>query len=99
LQKLLGAVSSLRPFLGLTTEELHPLFECLKGSPDRTSNRSLTAEAKQALQVCSKAVESRQGRKRNPELQIHLAVVPSRFQPFADLFQWDQTEQDPLRVL
>ncbi|NWU88023.1 POK6 protein, partial [Onychorhynchus coronatus] len=99
LQRLLGAVNWLRPFLGLTTEELHPLFELLKGSPDLKFEWSLTAEEKQALEVCSKAIENRQSRRKNPELQICLALVPSRFQPFAVLFRWDQAEKDPLRVL
>ncbi|KAJ7414514.1 ATP synthase subunit alpha, mitochondrial [Pitangus sulphuratus] len=31
LQRLLGAINWLRPILGITTEELHPLFELLKG--------------------------------------------------------------------
>ncbi|KFW74930.1 hypothetical protein N305_07063, partial [Manacus vitellinus] len=98
LQKLLGTINWLRPILGIATEELHPLFVLLMGDSSLTSNRSLTAEAKQALDICAKAIENRQGRRRNPELQICLALVPSRYQPFA-LFQWDQTEKDPLLIL
>ncbi|NXM72792.1 POK6 protein, partial [Serilophus lunatus] len=37
LQQLLGAINWLRPVLGITTEELHPLFELLKGDPSLTS--------------------------------------------------------------
>ncbi|KFW75833.1 hypothetical protein N305_11386, partial [Manacus vitellinus] len=74
LQKLLGAINWLRPILDLTTEELHPLFELLKGNSDLTSSRSLTAEAKQALEPCSKVIKSKQGRRRDPELQICLAL-------------------------
>ncbi|NWS49940.1 POK8 protein, partial [Probosciger aterrimus] len=36
-QKLLGAINWLQPILGLTTEDLHPLFLLLKGDPDLNS--------------------------------------------------------------
>ncbi|KFW81395.1 hypothetical protein N305_12315, partial [Manacus vitellinus] len=74
LQKLLGAINWLRSILGLTTEELHPLFMLLREDSSLTSNRSLTAETKQTLDICAKAIENRQGRRRNPELQICLAL-------------------------
>ncbi|NXS06323.1 POK7 protein, partial [Neodrepanis coruscans] len=38
LQKLLGAVNCLRPILGITMEELHSLFEVLKGDPALTGS-------------------------------------------------------------
>ncbi|XP_017684541.1 PREDICTED: endogenous retrovirus group K member 8 Pol protein-like [Lepidothrix coronata] len=78
LQKLLGAINWLRPILGLIREELLPLFVLLKRDSDLMSDRSLTAEAKQALDIWAKAIENRQGRRRDPELQICLALVPSR---------------------
>ncbi|XP_017675801.1 PREDICTED: endogenous retrovirus group K member 11 Pol protein-like [Lepidothrix coronata] len=99
LQWLLGAINWLRPVLGIKTEELHPLFELLKGDPTLTSIRSLTPEAKQALEVCSQAVKNRQSRRRHPDLHIRLAIISSKFQPFAVLFQRDQAESDPLRIL
>ncbi|NXW88554.1 POK6 protein, partial [Alopecoenas beccarii] len=37
LQKLLGPINWLRPILGITTEELHPLFTLLKGDPNLLS--------------------------------------------------------------
>ncbi|KFV60655.1 hypothetical protein N341_05551, partial [Tyto alba] len=33
LQKVLGAVNWIRPLLGINNEDLHPLFELLKGNP------------------------------------------------------------------
>ncbi|NWH51570.1 POK6 protein, partial [Fregata magnificens] len=36
-QKLLGVISWVRPLLGITTEDLHPLFMMLKGEPDLAS--------------------------------------------------------------
>ncbi|NXS65763.1 POK6 protein, partial [Pandion haliaetus] len=37
LQKLLGTVNWVRPVLGITTKELSPLFQILKGDPDLSS--------------------------------------------------------------
>ena len=48
-QKLLGDINWLRPSLGITTGELKPLFDVLKGDPDPNSPRELTPLAKTAL--------------------------------------------------
>ncbi|NXH78135.1 PO113 protein, partial [Hydrobates tethys] len=37
LQKLLGTINWLRPFLGISNELLHPLFQLLRGDPALTS--------------------------------------------------------------
>ncbi|NXY64057.1 POK7 protein, partial [Callaeas wilsoni] len=37
LQKLLGTINLVRPLLGITTEQLDPLFQLLKGNPELTS--------------------------------------------------------------
>ena len=37
------------PHLRLTTADLKPLFDCLKGDPDPSSKRKLTSEAESAL--------------------------------------------------
>ncbi|NXC16756.1 POK11 protein, partial [Corythaeola cristata] len=37
LQKLLRSINFVRPLLGITTEELSPSFNLLKGDPDLTS--------------------------------------------------------------
>ena len=48
-QKLLGDINWIKPYLKLTTAELKPLFNILRGDPDSTSKRQLTAEAQKAL--------------------------------------------------
>ena len=45
-QKLLGDINWLRSYLKLTTGDLKPLFDILKGSADPSSPRALTSEAK-----------------------------------------------------
>ena len=48
-QKLLGDINWVRPYLKLTTEDLGPLFDTLKGSGNLTSPREITTEARKAL--------------------------------------------------
>jgi hypothetical protein len=55
-QKLLGDINWLRPYFKLTTGELKPLFDILKGSSNPTSPRSLTSGLL-ALQQVEKAIE------------------------------------------
>ena len=55
-QKLLGDINWIRPYLKLTTAELKPLFNILRGDPDPTSKRQLTVEAQEALHKVEKAL-------------------------------------------
>ncbi|RMC18019.1 hypothetical protein DUI87_04897 [Hirundo rustica rustica] len=48
--QLCGALNWVRPWLGLTTEDLAPLFELLKGGEELSSSRVLTLEAEKALE-------------------------------------------------
>ena len=57
-QKLLGDINWLCPYLKLTTGELKPLFDILKGSSDPTSPRSLTSEGLLALQQVKKLLKN-----------------------------------------
>ena len=40
-QKLLGNINWIRPHLRLTTTDLKPLFDCLKGDPDPGSKKKI----------------------------------------------------------
>ena len=59
-QKLLGDINWLRPHLKISTGELKPLFDILKGDSNPTSERTLTKEGRQALQVVESAIEQQQ---------------------------------------
>ena len=48
-QKLLSDINWIRPYLKLTTAELKPLLNILRGDSNPASNRQLTAEAWEAL--------------------------------------------------
>ena len=58
LQKLLGTINWVRPYLGITTQDLAPLFALLKGESDLASSRALTPEALHALQRVSTAIQN-----------------------------------------
>jgi hypothetical protein len=55
-QKLLGDNNLLRPYLKLTTGELKPLFDVLRGDSDPTSPQSLTIEAQRSLARVEQAI-------------------------------------------
>ena len=55
-QKLLGDINWITPYLKLTTVELKPLCNILRGDPDPTSKRQLTAEAQETLEKVEAAL-------------------------------------------
>lgn len=55
-QKLLGDINWLRPYLKLTTGDLKPLFDILKGDSNPNSPRSLSKEAQMALNTVETAI-------------------------------------------
>lgn len=59
-QKLLRAISWLRPHLKLTTGELKPLFDILKGDTKLNSPGQLTDEGQIALQKVEVAISQQQ---------------------------------------
>jgi hypothetical protein len=73
-QKLLGDINWLRPYLKLTTGELKPLFDILKGSSDPTSPRSLTSEGLLALQLVERAIEEQFVTYIDYSLTLHLLI-------------------------
>jgi hypothetical protein len=54
-QNLLGDISWIQPTLRLTTGDLKPLFDILKGVSDPSAPRMLTAATKKVLQMISEA--------------------------------------------
>ena len=73
-QKLLDDVNWLHLYLKLTTGELKPLFDILKGSSDPTSPRSLTSEGLLALQQVEKAIEEQFVTYIDYSLPLHLLI-------------------------
>ncbi|NWH40251.1 POK18 protein, partial [Chloropsis hardwickii] len=74
-QHLCRAINWVRPLLGLTKENLDPLFDLLKGGHDLTAPQSLTPEAKQALEKVSQAISSRQAHRHDPDLPFSFIIL------------------------
>ncbi|KFO62033.1 hypothetical protein N302_09454, partial [Corvus brachyrhynchos] len=72
LQKLLGTINWIRPLMGITTEELSPLFQLLKGDPDLSSPRQWTKTAQKALETVSDKINKSFATRRNPDLPLRL---------------------------
>lgn len=94
-QKLLGDISWLHPHLGITTGQLQPLFNTLKGDPDPTSPRQLSSSARQALQLVNKAIQQTQVFRIDPSMPIKLIICPTKPQPTGLLWQ----DQGPIEWL
>jgi hypothetical protein len=73
-QKLLGDIIWLHPYLKITTGELKPLFDILKGSSNPTSPRSLTSEGLLALQLVEKAIKEQFVTYIDYSLPLHLLI-------------------------
>ncbi|NXH47707.1 PO113 protein, partial [Dicaeum eximium] len=100
LQRLCGSINWLRPFLGLNNTDLAPLFELLKGSDDLTSPRTLTPDARAAIQRVADALSHRKVHRCNPALPFRFAVVGECPHFYGLIFQWDHlVEEDPLYMI
>ncbi|NWV91682.1 POK18 protein, partial [Machaerirhynchus nigripectus] len=92
LQKLLGTINWIRSLLGITTEELSPLFQLLKGDPDLSSPRQLTKTAQKALETVSDEINKSFATLQNPDLPLRLFLILRSFQPYALIGQCDVQE-------
>ncbi|NXG35122.1 POK18 protein, partial [Dromaius novaehollandiae] len=99
LQQLLGSLNWLRPVIGLTNEELHPLLTLLKGDPALTSKRTLSTDAEKALQTVAERLAARKAHQRLEGVPFGLIIFNSTYQSFALLAQWDPSQQDPLVII
>ncbi|NXE02441.1 POK11 protein, partial [Chaetorhynchus papuensis] len=99
LHQLCSSINWVRPLLGLTTEDLAPLFNLLRGNDELTSPRTLTPEAKQSIHKVQEALSERQAHRYSPALPFRLIVL--RKVPYLHglIFQWDEVQKDPLLII
>uniref|UniRef100_K7GFU2 ribonuclease H n=1 Tax=Pelodiscus sinensis TaxID=13735 RepID=K7GFU2_PELSI len=83
LQKLLGTINWIRPTLGVTTEELSPLFQLLRGDSDLSSPRALTPKAVSTLQRVAEKIQTAFGHRRDAYVPSQLFLIYHKFQPYA----------------
>ncbi|RMC21308.1 hypothetical protein DUI87_02169 [Hirundo rustica rustica] len=99
LQQLLGEVNWMRSILGIANDEVAPLFNLLKGDSNIKSHRSLTPEAREALEKIAGALQQRQAHRFVTSLPFFLAVLGEKIQLYGLIFQWDSLQKDPLLIL
>lgn len=71
LQKFLKTINWVRPLLGITTEQLYPLFQLLKGNPELTSPHTLTPRATVALEQITQILSARQALRKVDDIPVN----------------------------
>lgn len=104
MQKLVGDINWIRPYLALPNSKLKPLFDLLKGDPDLNSSRELTPEAEVALQAVERALTTAALRRINPEKTFALCVLKTARQPTAVIWQqgpllWVHPKMSPAKAI
>ncbi|KAJ7428143.1 endogenous retrovirus group K member 18 Pol protein-like protein [Pitangus sulphuratus] len=94
LQKLLGAINWIRPVLGISTDDLSPLFDLLKGDADLSSPWSLTLEAEQALQIVEQKISNHKAQRILEGVPVSLVLSLNDKQPLAVLGQFFHNDED-----
>ncbi|NWZ74466.1 POK19 protein, partial [Acrocephalus arundinaceus] len=88
--QLCGALTWVRPWLGLTTEDLDPLFNLLKGGEELSSPRELTPEAQKALEKVQVKMSTRQADRCAPDLPFNFIILGNLLHLHGVIFQWDK---------
>ncbi|NXA89538.1 POK19 protein, partial [Melanocharis versteri] len=99
LHQLCGSVNWVRPLLGITTEEMAPLFNCLTGGEELDSPRELTPEAVTALGKVEKAISEKQAHRYDPDLPFELVVLGEGRFTHGLIYQWGVDRSDPLLII
>ncbi|RMC20970.1 hypothetical protein DUI87_01824 [Hirundo rustica rustica] len=103
--QLCGALNWVRPWLGLTTEDLAPLFNLLKGGEELSSPRELTPEAKNALEKVQHLMSTQQAHWCDPDLPFKFIIMGKLPHLHGVIFQWrnnikkDQGREDLLLII
>ncbi|RMB92627.1 hypothetical protein DUI87_30936 [Hirundo rustica rustica] len=103
--QLCGALNWVRPWLGLTTKDLAPLFNLLKGGDELSSPRELTPEAKNVLEKVQHLMSTRQAHRCDPDLPFKFIIMGKLPHLHGVIFQWrnnikkDQGREDPLLII
>ena len=103
-QKLLGDINWIRPYLKLTTAELKPLFNILRGDPDPTSKRQLTVEAQEALEKVEAALSDSYVKRVNLQTNRQFLCLATPTAPTGVLWQngpleWVHLPAQPKKVV
>ncbi|RMB94011.1 hypothetical protein DUI87_29599 [Hirundo rustica rustica] len=99
LHSLCGSLNWVRPWLGLTNEDLDCLFNLLKGERELVSPRELTPEAKTAIEKVQKALSERQAHRCEPNIPFQFIVLGKPPHLHGLIFQWIEGQRDSLLII
>ncbi|RMC00168.1 hypothetical protein DUI87_22770 [Hirundo rustica rustica] len=106
-QQLCGFLNWVKPWLGLTTEDLDPLYNLLKGGEELSSSRTLTQEARAALEKVQDCMATRQANRCKSDLPFKIIILGKLPHLHGMIFQWERVEKpkkdkdcrDPLLII
>ncbi|RMB92585.1 hypothetical protein DUI87_30894 [Hirundo rustica rustica] len=99
LHSLCGSLNWVRPWLGLTNEDLDCLFNLLKGERELVSPRELTPEAKTATEKVQKALSEGQAHRCEPNIPFQFIVLGKLPHLHGLIFQWIEGQRDSLLII
>ncbi|NXI23842.1 POK11 protein, partial [Sterrhoptilus dennistouni] len=88
--QLCGVLNWVRPWLGLSTEDLAPLFNLLKGGEGLSSPRSLTPEVQKALERVQHLMSTGQANRCGPDLLFRFIILGNLPHLHGVIFQRDK---------
>ncbi|NXL45906.1 POK18 protein, partial [Podilymbus podiceps] len=98
-QKLMGSLNWIRPYLGLTSSQLQPLLELLKHSSDPNEPQQLTKKAKRVLEVVEQKIDQLCQQTYDISQELQIFVLIDKLIPFSALVQQNHEWSDLLHVL
>ncbi|NWT06958.1 POK18 protein, partial [Mionectes macconnelli] len=98
-QKLTSTVNLLHPYLGLTTFQIHPLTDLLKGDSDLRAPRNLTPEVRQVITLVEQQIQTKHVWRIDTSVSIQVYILIENMVSFAIIAQWNPDWVDPLHVL
>ncbi|NWS17210.1 POK18 protein, partial [Pachyramphus minor] len=98
-QKFAGTINWLRQYLGLTTFQIQPLIDLLRGDTDLTAPRSLTPQVKQTIALVEQAIQLKHVWRIDTNIAFQVFVRIENMILFAMITQWNPKWGDPLHVL
>ncbi|XP_010579894.1 PREDICTED: endogenous retrovirus group K member 11 Pol protein-like [Haliaeetus leucocephalus] len=98
-QKLMGSLNWIRPYLGLTNSQLQPLLDLLKHSNDPTEPRILNKEALNVIHMVEQCIYKKFVSRIDLSQLVQFFVLIDKTVPFGALVQWNSEWDDPLHIL
>lgn len=104
MQRLVGDINWIRPYIHLSNHDLQPLYEILKGDSDLTSPRRLSPSAEMALNKVEQALTNAALRRITPDKPFIGCVLKTQRQPTAVIWQqgpllWIHPKMSPAKAI